>query len=142
MAPRQCGIRYKPELRAKSFLYIVFGTLATYVCLYMHAQVVSMRTHMCVCMHKIRVSCGLFLFLFFFIPKIVLFFQKYVIFSRNTFLKSIFTRLGPKLTLSFRALPLLGNESSSRKGYKMRCLQAHSNLFILRKILISTFTNH
>ena len=68
-------------------------------------------------MHVFRISSGRSF------PKIVLFFQKKVIFSTHTFLKSIFMRLGPKPILGFRVLLLLENRGPSYKGYKIWCLQ-------------------
>ena len=82
----------------------------------MHAHAVSMRTHglsvcthMCICVCTLRVSHGLYF------SKINYFFQKKVLFSTNTFLKSIFIWLGSEPTLGFRVLPSMGNRGPSRK---------------------------
>ena len=109
------------DLCAKIFPYIVFWN-PNYVCilgyvLSMHTHGLSVHTNVHVCVRTLRVSSSLYF------QKIVLFFQKQFYIFHKYFLKSIFTRLGPKLTLGLRVLPSLRNGGMSRMGYKIGCLQ-------------------
>ena len=78
----------------------------------MCTQTLSMRVHTCVCICMPRVFHDLSF------PKIVYLVQKIVLFSTNTFLKSIFIWSGPKLTSSFRILTYWGMGAQVIKGKK------------------------
>ena len=106
------------KLSLHSFLNPNCICMPMYVCAcHKHSYAWLQCVYAYACMHVFRVSSGLSF------PKIVLFFQKKVIFSTHTFLKSIFMRLGPKPILGFIVLLLLENEGPSCKGYKIWCLQ-------------------
>ena len=94
-----------------------------YACPCMRTHGLSARTHTRVCMCTLRVSNGLSF------PKLVLFLLKISYIFHKYFIKSIFIRLGHKLTLDLGVLSSLENEGLSHKWYKMRCLQLILRVF-------------
>ena len=92
-------------------------------CSCMRTHGLSARTHTHVCMCTLRVSYGISF------PKLVLFLLKISYIFHKYFFKSIFIRLGYKITLDLGVLSSLENGGPSHKWYKMRCLQLILRVF-------------
>ena len=128
MTPKRCQICSKPGFKCKKLVLHSFQNPSMHtharVCIHMHEACVHIRVFAYACP---RVSVT---FLF---QKQFIWFLKELYFFKNTFLKSISIRLGPKLTLGVKTPTSLENRGPSRKRYKMQCLYS-SRCLLSQKI--------